>query len=148
VIVFASLVWTIYNWSGLTEIKHKLGGAIVVVAALLVSETCFLVGTVIMFVSAGSRLFGGDGIFVNVFEARRNTKFFATQVTTSTPFRIGFNLNWIGAVLTGLTLLLGILFLLPTTSWGLVILPVLDIVASFGWRIPIDRQIRALKEAP
>lgn len=146
-IILASLVWTAYNWSGLAEIKDELSRVVIIMVILLICEVCFVSGAILMLVGAGNTFRGVSGWIKGIKEARQNARLIAEHISTSRVFRVGFNLNWVGAVGTGVVLFGGVLLILPITSWGLAVLPFLDIVASFGWRCPIDRSIRALKEA-
>lgn len=150
-IVLASVAWTIYNWSGLTQIKEELDKVAAFAILLLLTEICFVIGAIMVAAGLGKSIFRGTGYnpiawLKAIGKLRGEYHSFAERINTSTSFRIGFNLNWIGAVGTGLVLAIGILVVLPATAWGLLILPALDIAASFGWRTPISRKLKHLRE--
>ncbi len=61
------------------------------------------------------------------------------RVSASRWFWRGFMINWLGAVGTGVVLVAAVLMLLPPSSYGLVLPPLVDIVASIVWRMAVLR---------
>lgn len=150
-IVAGSVAWTIYNWSGLTQIKEELDKVAIFAIMLVLTEICFVIGATMVAAGLGKSIFAGTGYnplawLKAIGRLRGEYHSFAERINTSTSFRIGFNLNWFGAVGTGVVALVGILVVLPATAWGLLVLPVLDIAASFGWRAPISRKLKHLRQ--
>jgi hypothetical protein len=151
-IVVASIIWTAYDWNGLSSIKTRLGALVAVVISLILSECLFLLGACLVAVAVGKHVFADCGgkpirIAAAIRRVRRSYKSLASTALSSRLFRLGFNLNWIGAAATGLILALGILLALPVHAWGLLLLPILDIAATFGWRMPIAAKLRSLERS-
>jgi hypothetical protein len=53
-------------------------------------------------------------------------------------FGAGFWLNFLGAVGTSLLLIYSVMKYVPFAGWGLLVLLVLDLAATFGWRVPLQ----------
>ena len=149
-IIVGSLLWTAYDWNGLSTIKNRLGTIVVFVIALTLSEILFIAGACFVAGAVGKHVFAGCGwkpirVAAAIRNVRRSYRSLASSAISSRLFRIGFNLNWIGAAATGVITALGILIVLPVHAWGLLLLPILDIAATFGWRIPVAARIRSLE---
>lgn len=149
-IVTASLGWTIYNWDGLSRIRDELGTVVVFAVLLVLTEICFIVGGVLLAAGLGASGLGRTDRNVMAWvrslrQLRREYHGSAERISTSTSFRVGFDLNWFGAVGSGVVAFVGIVVVLPPTAWGLLVLPALDVAASFGWRIPISRKLKQLR---
>lgn len=145
-VVIASIAWTVYNWSGVVEIKNHLESLAVFALLFAFSEACFVIGALMVAIGGGKVVFAGTGKnplkwALAVWRVRTAYRKLAEVAPSSRLVRIGFHLNWLGAVLTGVFLAAGIILVLPMTSWGLLVLPLLDILASFGWRYPIEKRL-------
>lgn len=151
-VVLASMGWTAYNWSGLDRVRHRLGDAAIIAVLLILCEVSFVIGAALVAVGLGREAFRGTGHnplrwIAALLQVRSQFKVLAACVSNNKLFRFGFYLNWMGAFGTGLVLLIGIIIVLPVTAWGIAILPLLDIVATFGWRLPIETKMRTLEDA-
>lgn len=51
--------------------------------------------------------------------------------------RIGLYMNWGGAAGTAIVLIGAVFLLLPPASWGLAVIPALDLASTFALRMPI-----------
>lgn len=146
IIVIASLMWTVANWSALTEIKDELDEAIIFVILFAFSEVCFIVGALLVAVGTGKTIFADTGKnplnrLRAILRVRSTYRKFVADAPRSGAVRFGFHLNWFGALATGVFAAVGIIVVLPMTSWGLLVLPLLDIVATIGWRAPIQKRL-------
>ena len=64
------------------------------------------------------------------------------NVSVSPAFWTGFVVNTIGGVGTGVVLAVGIVLGLPPQSWGLLVLPVLDLVLTAAVRGAVLSRVR------
>lgn len=151
-VVLASLTWTVWSWDGLSQIRHRLSEIGVFAGLLVFTEVCFIVGAVLVASGLGKSVFANTGS--NPFkwaralvQVRGSYHDMAVRISESSLFRAGFNLNWFGAVGTGIVAAVGIVVVLPYSAWGIMILPLLDIAASIGWRLPVDHKLREIREA-
>lgn len=146
-IVLASVAWTIIRWDSLSEVKGKVGQVAVFGVLMLINEVIFISGLLLITASLGRHVFAGTGWNpVRWVKALLGVRVKATEllhsIADSRMFRVGFMLNWIGAVGTGLIPTVGIFVVLPYTTWGIAVLPMLDVVASIGIRAPIEAKIK------
>ena len=151
-IVGASLVWTILDWQSLSKVQDRLGSLIWITVALVGSEALFIAGAVLVALSMGRHVFAGAGAnplrwIAAIRAVRASYRELSQRVGNSPLFVWGFRMNWIGAASTGVVLALGIIIVLPVNAWGLLIFPILDLAATFGWRIPIASRLRSMKES-
>jgi hypothetical protein len=147
-IVAVSIGWTLYDWNGLTAVEGRLSSVFALAVALVVSECMFVAGSCMVAAALGRHVFAGVGASpVRALRAvagiRGQYREIAARATKSRMFTWGFVINWIGAAMTGVVVFVGILIVLPMTAWGLLVLPVLDLVATFGWRVPIAAKLQA-----
>jgi hypothetical protein len=68
----------------------------------------------------------------------------AGKLLVSRWFMAGFWLNFLGAVGTSLVLIVGVVYLVPKAGWGLLVVVGLDLLATFGWRIPLVSKHRKI----
>lgn len=109
--------------------------------SLVVTEALFIVGAFAMAVSVGENLaeFRHPRYWCKgVMTVREQVKIYVETLIISPLFSFGFWCNFAGAVGTSAILIIGLLMVAPMASAGLVILVVLDLVATFGWRIPLE----------
>ncbi|HSX48076.1 MAG TPA: hypothetical protein VLF41_01020 [Candidatus Nanoarchaeia archaeon] len=155
VLVLASLAWTIYRWSGVDELKHRLGlhQAIAFAIAAAVSELLFIGGAVVLALSLGKAVFAGTGTSPArwakaLLNARTEWKESAQRLKQSRTAYWGLYMNWLGALgTTGVVPILAIAFVLPFGSWGLMAPFVVDIVATCSIRQPLLRRLQAAGRA-
>jgi hypothetical protein len=117
-------------------------------AVLLLTEACFIAGAVIMAISAGEsfRRLKLRHWPRHIVRLRGQAKIFAARVVASRLFAIGFWLNFIGAVGTSLILIAAVILFVPQAGWGLGLIIILDLLATFGWRVPLEVQRRTLRK--
>jgi len=94
---------------------------------VIVTEVLFVSGLLIMALSLGIRI-------RNPLKLRREIKSVLSASTASKTFWAGFWVNAVGAVGTGLLACAGIISVFPVTSWGLMYLPLIDLVATVAIR--------------
>lgn len=149
VIVVASLVATIYDWARVGDILGRLSEIGWLGAVLIATEACFIIGALLMAVSAGESIAHvrhPRHWWAHMRYLRQEVKTIAGRMLSSRLFAIGFWLNFAGAVGTSLVLVFGVIHFLPHTGWGLLILIVIDLVATFGWRLPLEYHRRKARK--
>lgn len=151
IIVLTSVVWTAVRWDSLAEVKEKVGQVAIFGGLMLINEVFFTSGLIMIAGSLGRHIFAGAGANpINWVRAlwgiRAKTTELLHSIADSRMFRVGFTLNWIGAVGTGLIPTVGIVVLLPYTAWGIAVLPLIDVVASIGIRAPIQAKINQTRQ--
>jgi hypothetical protein len=147
-IIVLSIAWSLYVWISYGSLYEKLGQVSGLGAIMFMSELAFTVGAIIMLVSLGED-FPWRKIHLwpsHVMRARRDLKLFANEAIQSKLFGFGFWLNFVGAVLTSLILFGGILVLLPVQAWGLLVIVIIDLLATFGWRVPLHIKRRNARD--
>ena len=148
-LVAASLAWTLWNWRGLTQVTNRLHDAAAFAGALIVTETLFVVGAVVAVIALGHTTFAGIGAnpskWLVGWKSARAYRDRSQEIARSRLFRFGFMMNWAGALGTGIVAFVGIIVVLPSTAWGLLVFPILDIAATVGWRIPVHARIKGAR---
>ncbi len=145
--VFLALAWTVYNWSGVKQIKHELHRIPVLVGLTIFCEVCFDLGLLLLAVSAGRKVLGVDassGTWLGrLREARKRVKELVNQDSTTQMYRWGLALNWFGAAtVTGIIPIIAVVVLLPLRDWSLLALPVIDLCSTFALRAPLLPRLR------
>ncbi len=129
-VVIISLASLVFSPAGL--IKDKIIDTIPALAlSMLITEGLFIAGIVIM------ALVAGFDLGPNPFKWRDHLQTLGQQINKSKMFWVGFWVNTIGALGSGLVLGYGIVKALPTSSWGLLWIPVLDIILTFSVRAAV-----------
>ena len=98
---------------------------------LLFSESLFIIGLLLIALSVEHDL--GP----NPLKWRRHFKTLIKHIPNDKKFWIGFWINLVGALSTGLIVLFGIIFVLPIESWGIIWLPITDIAITILLRATI-----------
>lgn len=148
-LVVAALLWTLYNWEGLVQIKDKLHQIPWLVASFIIFEICFNVGLIMMAVGAGHEVFRGSGWnprswISSLGSVRQSMRALLNTDTTSPSYRWGLNLNWVGAAMTtGIIPMIAIALLLPFKDWSLMVIPVIDLFSTFIIRLSIKPKQRS-----
>lgn len=131
------------------DIRHELGKLVWAAPSLLVTEALFIVGACMMAVSVGENLAEfrhPRQWYKGIMMVRSHTRSYAEKLIISPRFSFGFWCNFVGAAGTSIILIVGLWTVAPVTSAGLVAIIVLDLIATFGWRIPLEiarRKVRA-----
>ncbi len=114
-----SLVFTPFDslWSRVISSLPWLG------TGVIVSEAFFIGGLIIMAMSMGLKI-------RNPLRLRKELKSILRASVATKPFWVGFWVNALGAVASGILLGVGICVVLPVTSWGLLYLPLVDLTAT------------------
>lgn len=97
----------------------------------LITEVFFIIGLGIMALEAGHQL--GP----NPVRWRRKLPHIFRGVVRTKIFWLGFYTNTAGALGTAIILSIGIFKILPPQSWGLIILPLLDLSLTFALRYAV-----------
>jgi hypothetical protein len=135
-----SVLWTVLDWSRFDLIKERARELAWLGSGLLISEVCFIAGALVMTVSLGVEVAGNNrvhGWWKKLRYARREVKSMAQEAVASRLFGFGFWLNFVGAVGTSILLALSVIKFIPLAGWGLLVLVIIDLVATFSWRIPV-----------
>lgn len=103
---------------------------------LVATEGLFLAGLAIMIVVLGYDL--GP----NVFLWRKHLNSALHEIPQQNSFWIGFWVNAVGAVGTGLVVLFTVITILPVQAWGLSLIAVLDISITLSLRYEILRMAK------
>jgi hypothetical protein len=147
-IVIFSLVWTVLDWSRFDGLKDRAVQSVPLALGLGVTELLFVAGALLMALTAGNELFEGwtkHSAWKKVGLARKNYKALAHSLAVSPLFSAGFWLNFAGAVGTSLILILAVFKFVPVAGWGLLILLIIDLAATFGWRLPLHKRRMQLR---
>jgi hypothetical protein len=150
-LVGGSFLWTVLSWPQLKLLQDKLTSVYVIALLLAITEACFVIGAFLMAATVGLDLTGSKtgapkrGRVTQAWKARGLTRQLADIASTDRKFLFGFNLNWLGAMGTGIILAAGIVWVLPYTAWGLLILPFLDIIATNAWRVPVSLKLKEMR---
>lgn len=140
-LVALSLLWTVINWSGIAAIKDRVHEVPAFVIAAAASEILFNVGLLMMAAAAGTTVLRGDddaGCWARVRQARTRLRTLLATETTRPLYKVGLNLNWFGAAMTtGIVPAIAIIWLLPFRNWPLLVIPSLDLVATFAIRMQL-----------
>lgn len=140
-LIIASIVLTVYDWTNIKDVHSYLWSAGVVGIGIVIAEVLFIAGVVFMAISAGESFPSIKKIhkWPGHFSALRgDTRSFAENLLTSRLFAIGFWMNFVGAVGTSTILVFAILKFAPYTGIGVLAVIIVDLVATFGWRIPLE----------
>ncbi len=132
------------------DLKSHLSQIVWTSGALAVTETLFIVGALIMALSLGERIEHFRSIKTwhhGIRYIRLHARQFGEQLIVSPTFTLGFWVNFVGAVGSSVILIIGLLSVAPYTSLGILTVIVIDLVATFGWRIPIEIARRRLRHA-
>ncbi|MGB3023839.1 MAG: hypothetical protein WBB39_03475 [Candidatus Saccharimonadales bacterium] len=149
ILVIVSIGLTVINWQLSGDLRSRMVEIVWVAPALFVTEALFVVGAIMMAVSAGENLAEyrhPRHWHRGVMTIRRQTRQFAEKLVISTLFTVGFWCNFAGAVGTSLILIIGLALIAPLTSLGVTLIIVIDLIATFGWRIPLEIARRKIKE--
>jgi hypothetical protein len=141
VLILFSLVYTAYSWSHFSDIKERLAAIPAFGGALVLTEVSFIAGALLMAAAIGESFEGISGrkhLWAKAMYARKHTKRLAEQFLESRLFGLGFWLNFIGAVGTTAILAVGVVTVLPVGSWALLLVLLVDLLATFSWRIPLQ----------
>ncbi len=109
-------------------------------ATLLVTEALFTLGAVLMGASVGLEVVGTSRLhraFHTFKQSRVRVRQIANEILESRIFAFGFWMNFAGAVGTSLVLISVVIGYVPTAGWGLLLLLILDLLATFAWRVPL-----------
>jgi hypothetical protein len=119
-------------FSPLNELKETVSEALPwVLTGVLITESLFVIGIIIMAIAVEYEL------GLNPLKWRSHIKSVLHHVPENRLFWIGFWINAIGALGSGIVVAAGILISLPATSWGLIWLPFLDLSLTVALRITI-----------
>ncbi len=143
-----SIGWTIYDWARLDELKSRVEGIAYLGVSLMLSEAFFIVGAILMLLAIGEELptLHFTKWLHHLRFVKREIKTIASSAIQSRLFGIGFWMNFTGAVLTSLILVFGVVKLLPIQAWGILLILAIDLIATFGWRIPLHISRKRLKD--
>ncbi|MFE6904781.1 hypothetical protein ACFVFJ_50145 [Streptomyces sp. NPDC057717] len=139
--VVVSIAWTAFTWRELAVVKQRLSEVALLTLGFALTEVLFIGGAILMAIGCGItvRREGQVTTVRGLLRLRGQYRQLALRSMGSNVFRLGFNVNWIGAVGSGLLVLAGILLVLPVSAWALTTLPLVDVVASIAWRVPARR---------
>lgn len=98
---------------------------------LLISEILFILGILLMALSIEHDL--GP----NPLKWRKQLKHLVKNMRTDKRFWVGFWMNMIGALGTGVIVFIGIILVLPIQSWGILWLPIADITITLLLRATV-----------
>jgi hypothetical protein len=152
--VTGALLWTAFNWSGVKQVMRELHRLPPLAFLAVLCELAFDVGLALLAIGAGEKLVGGaggeltGGLLRRLWRARRSLRELLCTYSTNRCFRIGLALNWFGAAtVTGVIPMIAIVALLPIRDWGLLVLPAVDLVATFTLRLPLLPRSRSSASA-
>jgi hypothetical protein len=145
-LLVGSLALTVANQSVLSRITHEVSTVKALALVLLICEVAFVAGALLMMASLGVKFEERTRIHAwwkHLKYARREIKTMATQALTSKLFGFGFWLNFAGAVGTSLVLAVTVIKFAPVVGWGLLVVIIVDLIATFAWRIPVHMYRKA-----
>jgi hypothetical protein len=150
-LISTTVAWTIHDWAYFRLIKEKADEVVAIGASLVVTELCFILGALLMAASLGINAFGGArgsrAIARHVKHVRSQVKTIIMQTGQSRLFGVGFWLNFFGAVGTSFLLVLATFYYIPVAGWWLLGFLIIDVIATFGLRIPVHLARKKIKKA-
>ncbi len=111
-----------------STLKEIIDSLPVAIMLSVVSEMIFTVGIALMAISAE------QGLGLNPLRWRSRTESLIKEVRNSKLFLVGFWLNFIGALGTGLIWIVVIFVALPPSAWLLAWIPIFDILLTLTLR--------------
>jgi uncharacterized membrane protein len=148
-LIVASIVLVIFDWNNIQTIKDRLDEVVWMGISLLVTEALFIVGAVLMAVSAGESLSDFKRLHHwprKLNEFKKNARQFAERLIVSRLFTIGFWINFAGAVGTSVILIVAVVKFAPYTGIGVLTIIAIDLITTFGWRIPLELARRRVQK--
>ncbi len=135
-LIILAIALTVIDWlqGGQVNVQLQKNGWLGI--AILITEAFFVGGALLMAITAGENLLSlHPKHWVTHFSyLKREARTLAHKLIRSRLFMFGFWLNFVGAIGTSLILIIGIILFVPQAGWGVLIIVVLDLLASFGWR--------------
>lgn len=143
-IAVLSIAYTLYDWSQLKEIQKEISNIAYLGGALLFTEACFIIGALIMAATITEVVaeLKQKSWLRRLQYVRTHVRQLAHSFLKSKVFGFGFWLNFTGAVGTTVILAVGVIMVLPVGSWLLLVLLAIDLIATLGWRVPVQLQRR------
>lgn len=145
----ASIALLVINALTTDYSQFRIGQVLWVAIGLVVGETLFVVGALVMAYSVGENVshFGHIRKWrQGLSYLRKHARRFGETLIVSKSFTVGFWMNFAGAVITSLILISAIIAYNPYAGAGILVVLVIDLVATFGWRIPIEIARRKVKQ--
>lgn len=131
----ASLLWTVVEmFSGSLRPRLDIAHFAGIGSLLVLSETAFVMGLALIATATGRTL--GRNLR-SLTALRSESKTILQAVGRQRLTRVGLYLNWTGAAGTAIVLIGAVIVILPPASWGLAIIPALDLASTFALRMPI-----------
>ncbi|MEM7323854.1 MAG: hypothetical protein AAF531_12275 [Actinomycetota bacterium] len=113
-----------------------------VAAGLLASEALFVLGLALMAATVGVKL--GP----NPLRWRSQFDTILAKLDRTPMFWVGLILNTVGALGTGVVILIAVLTGLPPTAWGLLVLPLADLSLTAAVRAAVVGGVRGHRKDP
>lgn len=127
VLLVVSLLSLLFSPAAIVK-DRVLDTAPSLLAGIVITEGLFILGIIIM-ASAVS-----FSLARNPFRWRQHLTSLARQVGKTRLFWLGFWINAVGALGSGLLLAYGVVRSLPVTSWGLLWIPIGDVLLTLAVR--------------
>lgn len=142
--------WTVLHRPHLREVTGH-GRTIGVLAGALVGANALYVLGLALSATAIARhaIAGGELSFwrrIRRFgDLRRWTDDLIARAVDDRWFRVGFAVNWVGALLAALVPPVAVITLLPVRNWSLLAVAALDVAGTMVLRMPVRARIRRLE---
>lgn len=130
ILIVIAVAWSVVMlvFSPLGEVLDSLkDNAPILGVSLIASEVLFIIGLVLMALSLGIKV-------RNPFKLRRHLKEFISSISASKLFWVGFFVNLVGAVMTAIIGLAGVMLVLPVASWPIALIFLVDLWATLEVR--------------
>ncbi|MCB1038854.1 MAG: hypothetical protein KDA94_04885 [Acidimicrobiales bacterium] len=138
--VALSVAWSAASVDAIADVRHHVDHVAIVAAALVITGTCFVLGTVGLLATCLPVLGRAAGATSTRDRLRRlRTEFpaLADEIATNPWFFRSWILNSIGTLVPCIVLVIAVLAMLPPPAWGLALLPAIDLVVSTAARAPV-----------
>jgi hypothetical protein len=148
-VAVASIALLIINAVTTDYSQFHVGQVLWVAIGLIIGEILFIVGALLMAYSVGENVshFGHIRRWRQaLIYLRKHARRFGETLIVSRSFTVGFWMNFAGAVITSLILIIAIVAYNPYAGAGILLVLVIDLIATFGWRIPIEIARRKVRQ--
>lgn len=146
--VVASLAWTATHREDLREIHRHLDRVAVIFLVVAASFASSAIGVVLLLARAGPtalREIVGPVGDRSVRQIPRRARTALDRVLEQAPhdrwFRAGWLLSSLGGLVPSVAGVVGVLWILPRGSWGLAVVPAVDLVLSLVIRATVHRRL-------
>lgn len=150
VLIVSSLLLVVADLTHMAQVQPYFQQVAWVGVLLIISEILFVLGVILMMIGAGESLAEASKsqpLYKRLYYIRKNYRRLGEAAIVNNIFTIGFWMNFLGAVASSIILIVVIIVYTPITGSGILLILIIDLVATFGWRIPVELARRRIKRS-